>query len=46
MIPSLLRKLVVELSLPLILFGLLYALSADSTNFYFPSLAAVLDKFS
>lgn len=46
MIPSFLRKLVVELALPLILFGLLYALSADSTNFYFPSLAAVLEKFN
>ncbi len=46
MIPSFVRKLVVELALPLVLFGLLYALSASSTNFCFPPLAAVLDKFN
>lgn len=45
MISSFLRKLGVELALPLVLFGLLYAQSADSTNFYFPPLSAVLDKF-
>lgn len=46
MIPSFVRKLVAELALPLVLFALLYALSADSTNFYFPSLASVLAKFN
>lgn len=45
MIASLLRKLGVELALPLILFVLLYVLSADSTNFFFPPLGAVLEKF-
>jgi ABC-type nitrate/sulfonate/bicarbonate transport system permease component len=44
-IASVLRKLGVELALPLILFALLYVLSANSTNFYFPPLAAVLEKF-
>ena len=46
MIASFLRKLGVELALPLILFGLLYALSASSTNFFFPPLATVLEKFN
>jgi ABC-type nitrate/sulfonate/bicarbonate transport system permease component len=46
MIGSLLRKAVVELALPLLLFALLYALSANSTNFFFPSLASILDKFN
>jgi len=46
MIASILRKLGVELALPLILFGLLYALSASSTNFFFPPLATVLEKFN
>lgn len=42
---SWLRKAVVELALPLILFTLLYLLSADSTNFFFPPLAAILKQF-
>jgi ABC-type nitrate/sulfonate/bicarbonate transport system permease component len=46
MIASILRKLGVELALPLILFALLYFLSANSTNFYFPPLSAVLEKFN
>jgi ABC-type nitrate/sulfonate/bicarbonate transport system permease component len=46
MIASLLRKLGVELALPLVLFALLYFLSANSTNFYFPPLSAVLEKFN
>jgi ABC-type nitrate/sulfonate/bicarbonate transport system permease component len=45
MISSFVRKLGVELSLPIFLFALLYVLSADSTNFYFPPLSAVLEKF-
>ena len=45
MMVRLLRKLWVELALPIVLFALLYAWSAGSTNFYFPSLASVLDKF-
>ncbi|MGJ7531436.1 ABC transporter permease [Variovorax sp. GB1P17] len=40
------RKLLVELALPLVLFALVYALSANSTNFYFPSLGAVLKQFN
>jgi ABC-type nitrate/sulfonate/bicarbonate transport system permease component len=43
--PAFVRKLVAELALPLVLFALLYVFSADSTNFYFPSLASVLGKF-
>jgi ABC-type nitrate/sulfonate/bicarbonate transport system permease component len=46
MIASLLRKVGVELALPLVLFTLLYVLSANSTNFFFPPLSAVLEKFS
>lgn len=46
MIRSLLRRLFVELALPALLFGLLYAASASSTNFYFPPLSIVLQKFS
>ena len=45
MIASLLRKLAIELALPLLLFALLYVFSANSTNFYFPPLSAVLQKF-
>jgi ABC-type nitrate/sulfonate/bicarbonate transport system permease component len=39
------RKMVVELALPLLLFVLVLALSADSANFYFPPLKTVLQKF-
>ncbi|MDB5828949.1 MAG: ABC-type nitrate/sulfonate/bicarbonate transport system, permease component [Variovorax sp.] len=46
MMSSLLRKVGVELALPAILLALLYVLSASSTNFYFPPLAAVLEKFN
>lgn len=46
MILSMLRKLFVELALPVLLFALVYAFSADSTNFYFPPLSAILDKFA
>lgn len=45
MISGALRKLFVELALPAVLFVLLYVLSADSKNFYFPPLAAVLKQF-
>jgi ABC-type nitrate/sulfonate/bicarbonate transport system permease component len=45
MIAAGLRKLFVELALPAVLFALLWFLSADSKNFYFPSLAAVLTQF-
>ncbi|SEB14535.1 ABC transporter permease [Variovorax sp. YR216] len=40
-----LKKLWVELALPVLLFALLYVFSANSTNFYFPSLSAVLHQF-
>lgn len=40
-----LRRLLVELALPALLFALLWLLSADSKNFYFPSLAKVLEQF-
>ena len=46
MILGALRKLFVELALPAILFTLLYLLSANSTNFYFPALSAVLKQFN
>jgi len=46
MIVSALRKLVVELALPAILLTLVYLLSANSTNFYLPSLSVVLEKFN
>ncbi|CAN7770864.1 ABC transporter permease [Pseudorhodoferax sp. LjRoot39] len=45
MIGSFVRKLFVELALPALLFGLLYVLSASSTNFYFPPLGTILEKF-
>lgn len=45
MIAAGLRKLFVELALPAVLFALLWFVSADSKNFYFPSLAAVLKQF-
>lgn len=45
MIKTLARKAFVELALPLVLFLLLYVLSANSTNFYFPPLGTVLEKF-
>jgi len=41
-----LRKLFVELALPALLFALLYIMSANSTNFYFPALSAVLKQFN
>lgn len=45
MIAKLLRKLAVEATLPLLLFVLLLVASADSTNFYFPPLKTILQKF-
>ncbi|MFY9510787.1 MAG: ABC transporter permease [Rubrivivax sp.] len=45
MVANALRRLFVELALPALLFGLLYTLSADSKNFYFPPLSAVLQQF-
>ena len=45
MITTALRKLLVELALPAILFALLYALSESSKNFYFPPLSAILKQF-
>jgi ABC-type nitrate/sulfonate/bicarbonate transport system permease component len=44
-ITAFVRKIFVELALPLALFALLYFLSASSTNFYFPPLGTVLEKF-
>jgi len=46
MIRPALKKLFIELALPALLFALLYAMSASSTNFYFPPLSTVLQKFS
>ncbi len=43
---KILRRLLVELALPCLLLVLLYTLSLDSKNFYFPSLALVLQKFN
>lgn len=40
-----LRRLGVELTLPVVLFVLLLVVSARSSNFYFPSLHVVLQKF-
>jgi ABC-type nitrate/sulfonate/bicarbonate transport system permease component len=45
MITKIARKIFVELALPLFLFALLYLLSANSSNFYFPPLGVVLEKF-
>jgi ABC-type nitrate/sulfonate/bicarbonate transport system permease component len=42
---NILRGAVVELALPLALFVLLFAASSNSSNFYFPPLAKVLDRF-
>lgn len=44
-LPALLRRLFVELALPVALVTLLYLLSADSKNFYFPPLTTVLQRF-
>jgi ABC-type nitrate/sulfonate/bicarbonate transport system permease component len=46
MMPNTLRKLWIELALPAVLFALLYVLSANSSNFYFPALSAVLKQFN
>ena len=40
-----LRGAAVELALPFALFVLLFAVSSNSSNFYFPALARVLDRF-
>ncbi len=45
MVTTALRKLLVELALPAILFILLYSLSESSKNFYFPPLSAILKQF-
>jgi ABC-type nitrate/sulfonate/bicarbonate transport system permease component len=45
MMTATLRKLAVELALPAILFGLLYAASESSENFYFPPLSVILKQF-
>jgi ABC-type nitrate/sulfonate/bicarbonate transport system permease component len=42
---NLVRRLWAELALPVLLFVLLFVLSADSANFYFPPLRTVLQKF-
>jgi ABC-type nitrate/sulfonate/bicarbonate transport system permease component len=42
---KLMRRLAVELALPLLLFVLLLTASANSSNFYFPPLATVLERF-
>ena len=42
---KILHRLAIELVLPLALFVLLLAVSANSTNFYFPPLARVLERF-
>jgi len=46
MILNAVRKLFVELALPTVLFGMLYLMSANSSNFYFPALSAVLKQFN
>jgi ABC-type nitrate/sulfonate/bicarbonate transport system permease component len=46
MMANALRKLFVELALPVLLFAMLYLLSANSTNFYFPALSAILKQFN
>lgn len=43
---QLVRKLLVPLALPVLLFALVFVLSADSKNFYFPPLATILQRFS
>ncbi|MGQ0731266.1 ABC transporter permease [Acidovorax sp.] len=40
-----LKKLWIELALPVALFALLYVASSQSANFYFPPLSAILDQF-
>ncbi len=42
---KLLRRLLPELALPVLLVALLFWLSADSKNFFFPPLAKVLERF-
>jgi ABC-type nitrate/sulfonate/bicarbonate transport system permease component len=42
---TILRRAVVELALPLALFAGLWVVSSSSSNFYFPPLAKVLDRF-
>jgi ABC-type nitrate/sulfonate/bicarbonate transport system permease component len=42
---KILHRLAIELALPLALFFLLLVVSSNSSNFYFPSLAKVLDRF-
>jgi ABC-type nitrate/sulfonate/bicarbonate transport system permease component len=44
-IGKILHRLAIELALPLVLFVLLLAVSANSTNFYFPPLSRVLERF-
>ena len=45
LLATLSRRLFVELALPVALVALLYLLSADSKNFYFPPLTTVLQRF-
>jgi ABC-type nitrate/sulfonate/bicarbonate transport system permease component len=40
-----LRRAAVELALPLALFVVLWVVSSNSSNFYFPPLAKILDRF-
>jgi ABC-type nitrate/sulfonate/bicarbonate transport system permease component len=42
---AILRRVAIELALPLALLGVLWMASSNSTNFYFPPLAKVLDRF-
>lgn len=42
---SIARRLFTELALPIVLVALLFVLSADSKNFFFPSLTSVLQRF-
>lgn len=46
MVGKWLRQAAVELALPLILFLLLYGISSVASNFYFPPLAKILQRFS
>ena len=45
MIKFFMRKLLIELTLPVILFTALYMLSSSSKSFYFPPLSTVLKQF-
>jgi ABC-type nitrate/sulfonate/bicarbonate transport system permease component len=45
MFKNLFKKLLIELALPVLLLALLFVLSADSKNFYFPPLEIIFQRF-